>query len=116
VAYGEKLVYEGPLFASVKFKKDRAIVRFKNITGRLVARDGSLKGFTLAGKNQKFYRAKAQIKGDSVMVSSPEVSQPIAVRYGWADYPDVNLYNGANLPASPFRTDEFPLTQSPPAR
>ena len=66
-----------------------------------------LLGFTIAGKDHKFYQAKAEIAGDTVVVSSELVDAPIAVRYGWADHPLVNLFNREGLPASPFRTDDF---------
>ncbi|MND76574.1 hypothetical protein D3C80_682220 [compost metagenome] len=66
-----------------------------------------LKGFAIAGSDQKFYWATAAIKGDFIEVSSAKVSNPVAVRYGWADNPDCNLYNKNGLPASPFRTDSF---------
>ena len=67
-----------------------------------------LEGFSIAGQDGIFFWAKAGIEGDDVIVSSPSVPEPIAVRYGWADNPAVSLYNGAGLPAGPFRTDRFP--------
>jgi sialate O-acetylesterase len=57
-----------------------------------------------------FVWARAEIGVDKVIVSSPEVSEPVAVRYGWADFPVVNLWNKAGLPATPFRTDDFPMS------
>lgn len=69
-----------------------------------------LTGFTIAGADGKFVNAEAKIVGDMVVVSSPQVSTPVAVRFGWANYPLGNLWNKAGLPASPFRTDDFPLT------
>jgi sialate O-acetylesterase len=81
----------------------RAILTFSH--GDLVAKDGELKGFTIAGADKNFVAAKAEIKGNTVIVSSDQVAKPVAVRYGWANVPDVNLYNSAGLPASPFRTD-----------
>ena len=65
-------------------------------------------GLAIAGEDHKFFWADARIEGDTVVLSSKDVAKPVAVRYGWADNPAVNLYNGANLPASPFRTDEWP--------
>ena len=59
--------------------------------------------------DRKFVPAKAEIEGDRVIVSSPEVPHPVAARYGWANYPVVNLWNEDGLPASPFRTDDFPM-------
>ena len=70
-----------------------------------VAEDGELKGFTIAGEDKNFHPAEAKIMGDSVVVSSPEVGKPTAVRYAWANVPKGNLFNQAGLPASPFRTD-----------
>jgi sialate O-acetylesterase len=105
LAYGEKIEYSGPTFDSVKIKGDRAILSFTHLDGGLVAKDGPLKGFTVAGADKKFVLAKAEIKGGRMAVWSDEVPTPKAVRYGWANVPDVNLFNQAGLPASPFRTD-----------
>ena len=69
---------------------------------------GPVKGFAIAGEDSRFVWADARIDGDTVIVSSPTVPKPVAVRYGWADNPTVNLYNAAGLPASPFRTDDWP--------
>ena len=66
-----------------------------------------LQGFAIAGEDQKFVWADAKIDGDRVIVSSPEVKSPVAVRYAWADNPTFNLYNDAGIPASPFRTDDW---------
>ncbi|MDP4274485.1 MAG: 9-O-acetylesterase, partial [Bacteroidota bacterium] len=68
-----------------------------------------LHGFTIAGNDMKFYFADARIVGNTVVVSSPDVPKPVSVRYGWADFPKVNLFNKKGLPASPFRTDDWPL-------
>ena len=70
-----------------------------------MAKEGELKGFTIAGADGTFSSAKATIEGDKIVVSSPSVAQPAAVRYGWANTPDVNLFNKEGLPATPFRTD-----------
>lgn len=72
------------------------------------AAKGDLKGFVIAGPDRKFYWAKARIDGNSIVVTAPEVSLPVAVRYAWANNPDCNLVNAAGLPATPFRTDEWP--------
>jgi len=69
---------------------------------------GELKGFTIAGPDHKFYPAKAVIKENRVVVSASEVPFPVAVRYAWQANPECSLYNKANLPASPFRTDDWP--------
>jgi sialate O-acetylesterase len=73
----------------------------------LIAKGDTLQGFTIAGADKKFYPAKATIVGDKVIVTSTDVANPVAVRYAWANNPVCNLYNGANLPASPFRTDDW---------
>ncbi|MFA6289519.1 MAG: sialate O-acetylesterase [Opitutaceae bacterium] len=105
LAYGEKIEYSGPVFDELKIDGDRAVLSFKHIGSGLLAKDGDLKGFTIAGANKKFVAAKAVIEGDTVVVSSDAVREPVSVRYGWANVPDVNLYNKEGLPASPFRTD-----------
>jgi sialate O-acetylesterase len=109
IAYREKIEYSGPLYKSMKVKGDKAILTFDHANSGLGARDGELKGFTVCGSDKTFVWAKAEIDGDKVVVSSPDVSKPEAVRFGWADYPVVNLWNKAGLPASPFRTDDFPM-------
>ncbi|MCE5314102.1 MAG: sialate O-acetylesterase [Armatimonadota bacterium] len=105
LTYSKHVVYNGPIYKSMSVKSGKAIVLFDNTSGGLVAKDGELKGFTIAGENGKFYNAEARIVGNNVEVMSPEVPKPVAVRYGWADCPVVNLFNGFGLPASPFRTD-----------
>jgi sialate O-acetylesterase len=105
LAYGEHIEYSGPLFRDVKFEKGRAVLRFTHADGGLSAKDGGLKGFVVAGADKKFVPAHAEIQHDTVAVWSDEVSAPVAVRYGWANTPDVNLFNAEGLPASPFRTD-----------
>lgn len=127
VAYGEQIVYQGPLYKSVAFKGNRAIVEFDNIGGGLIAGDVDMPtvsgtefpkhpactGFTIAGEDRKFHNATARIVHDRVVVSSPDVPRPVAVRYGWANCPIANLYNKEGLPASPFRTDDFPMLTNP---
>ncbi len=110
LAYGEKIEYSGPQFDKLSVQGDKAVLHFTHAGSGLVAKDGSLSGFTIAGEDQKFHAAQAEIKGDTIEVSSPDVAKPVAVRYGWAGYPVVNLWNGDALPASPFRTDSFPIT------
>jgi sialate O-acetylesterase len=105
LAYGDKIEYSGPLYDSMTAKDGKIIIHFKHVGKGLVAQDGALKGFTIAGADKQFVPAKAEIKGDVVVVSADGVSDPKAVRYGWANVPDVNLFNKEGLPASPFRTD-----------
>ncbi|MEM9885897.1 MAG: sialate O-acetylesterase [Bacteroidota bacterium] len=109
LAYGEeKLVYSGPAYRKMERKGKKIILDFNHIGGGLVAKDGELKEFAIAGEDQKFVWAKAKIKGKKIVVWSNQVSKPVAVRYAWADNPDqANLYNKEGLPASPFRTDSW---------
>ena len=107
LAYGEKIEYSGPLFDSMRLDADKVVLSFTHIAGALVAKDGPLRGFVIAGSDRNFVPAHAVIHGDSVIVWAEEISRPSAVRYGWAKVPDVNLYNQAGLPASPFRTDDW---------
>jgi sialate O-acetylesterase len=107
--YGRKLEYSGPAYRRMKVEGERVRLSFDHAEGGLVARDGErLKGFAVAGEDGRFVWADAIIEGGEVVVSSPEVKKPTAVRYAWADNPAANLYNRAGLPASPFRTDDFP--------
>lgn len=106
--YGENISYSGPMYRSYQVAGNKIILSFDHVDGGLKSADGKeLKGFAIAGRDHKFYWAKAQIEGDKIVVSAPEVSCPIAVRYAWANNPVCNLYNGAGLPASPFRTDDW---------
>ena len=106
--YGEKIPYSGPLYDTYRIEGNKIRIFFKHTDGGLKARDGEkLQGFTVAGTDHKFHWADAVIEGNTVVVSCPEVALPVAVRYAWADNPICNLYNGANLPASPFRTDDW---------
>jgi len=105
IAYGERLEHSGPVYSSMKVKGNRAILSFKHTGSGLVAKDGELKGFTIAGPDGNFTPAKARIEGNQVIVESPWVPAPKSVRYGWAATPDVNLFNQEGLPATPFRTD-----------
>ncbi len=105
LAYGEKIEYSGPVFEAMKARGGKAVLHFSHTGGGLVAKDGELKGFTIAGEDKNFHPAEARIVGDNVVVTSAEVKDPVAVRYGWADVPEGNLFNRDGLPASPFRTD-----------
>ncbi|MEI8309939.1 MAG: sialate O-acetylesterase [Verrucomicrobiota bacterium] len=105
LAYGEKIEYSGPIFDTMKVAGNRATLTFKHTGTGLVAKDGELKGFTIAGADKKFVPAKAVIEGKTIIVSAEEVTAPVAVRFGWNNVPDVNLYNKEGLPASPFRSD-----------
>jgi sialate O-acetylesterase len=113
VAYRERIEHSGPGYQSLKTSGERATLTFTHLGGGLVAQGGELKGFMVAGADRKWFPAKAEIKGNTVIVSSPEAKEPVAVRYGWWDCPNVNLYNKAGLPASPFRTDDWPMITAP---
>ena len=111
VAYGKDIVYTGPTYESMSIDGNKVYIKLSNTGSGLEVHDpyGYLKGFTVAGKDKKFYWAKAQkVDDNTVMVYSDMVSAPVSVRYGWADNPhDLNLYNKEGLPANPFRTDEW---------
>ena len=113
VAYGEKLVYSGPVYQSMKIEGSKVALRFNHSGTGLVARGGSLKGFIIAGDDKVWREATAEIKGNRVLVSSAAVPKPVAVRYGWTKYPECNLFNIEGLPATPFRTDEWPGVTQP---
>ena len=106
--YGKKIVYSGPMYESFRVEGKEMRIRFQQTGAGLKVDGDSLRGFTIAGADRKFHRASARIDGDSVLVTSVEVETPVAVRYAWANSPDCNLYNQEGLPASPFRTDDWP--------
>ncbi len=116
--YGKKdIATSGPLPAGHEIKGSEVTVKFTHTDGGLVAKDGPVKGFTLAGEDKQWHAAQARIEGNKVIVSSSEVSQPVALRYAWKDWPDCNLYNGVGIPATQFRTDDWPApTPAPVAR
>ncbi len=106
--YGRKnLVCSGPIYKGLQIEGDKIRISFEYAKGGLkpAPKTKTLKGFTIAGSNNEFVPAKAKIVKDSVWVWSEQIKQPAAVRYGWADWSECNLYNKQNLPASPFRTD-----------
>ncbi len=122
LVYQEKVVASGPLYQDFKIESDGHIrLRFSETGSGLAAGQqpwcapgvklfpkDKLVGFYLAGADRKWFEADASIDGDSVVVSRPQVPNPVAVRYGWANSPRCNLYNQEGLPASPFRTDDWP--------
>jgi sialate O-acetylesterase len=105
--YGRKnLVYHGPMFQQMSIEGNKARVTFDPVGNDLVSRDGKpLVGFTIAGDDGNFIPAMAVIDGSTVVVSSPDVPGPTAVRYGWTENPTTNLANKEGLPAYPFRSD-----------
>lgn len=112
--YGGKVEASGPLPSGHKIKGSEVTITFTNADG-LRAKGDEVKGFAIAGADKKFVWADARIEGGKVIVFSPEVKAPAAVRYAWADNPIWSLENGAGLPATPFRTDTWPLTVPQPA-
>ncbi len=105
--YHQTLEYSGPLYDSYTIEGDQVRIQFKHAAGLKTSDGQSPKAFAIAGADHKFYWADARIDGETIVISSSKVTKPVAVRYAWADNPEVNLYNGANLPASPFRTDDW---------
>jgi sialate O-acetylesterase len=104
------LAYSGPLYDSMAVEGNKIRIKFKHAAGGLTAHgDKPLSHFTIAGDDQKFVPAMAEIDGETLLVSSPDVPKPAAVRFGWDDWAEPNLFNKADLPASPFRTDSFPM-------
>lgn len=113
--YGKQVAAtSGPLPAGHEARGDEIVVSFSHAEGGLQAKDGELKGFVIAGEDRQWKPAKARIEGKQVIVSSPEVKDPRAVRYAWAANPDANLVNAQGLPASPFRTDDWPADDAAP--
>jgi len=106
IAYGENIVYSGPLYQSQQIDGNKIILTFSNVGSGLITNDGEDPGeFAIAGDDKKFAWAKATIEGNKVIVWSDVVSNPKYVRYAWADNPvNPNLYNKEGLPASPFET------------
>jgi sialate O-acetylesterase len=111
--YGKQApAISGPLPTGQEIRDGEIIIRFNHTARGLKARHGGgLKGFVIAGTDQRWRAADARIDGQTVIVSSPYVPQPAAVRYAWENFPDCNLVNSAGLPASPFRTDDWSETQ-----
>jgi sialate O-acetylesterase len=108
IAYGEEIVYTGPLLQSVEFNQSEARIRFTGVGSGLHVKDGTkIKGFTIAGADKQFHEASATIQGNEVIVTASEVLDPKAVRYAFESWPEGNLYNEEGLPASPFRTDDW---------
>lgn len=105
LAYGEKIMYAGPVFNRMEIEKSTVRLHFKNTGDGLLVRGDTLKGFAIAGSDKNFKWADARIDGNTVIISSANLQKPVTVRYAWAKNPPANLYNKAGLPASPFKTD-----------
>jgi sialate O-acetylesterase len=130
--YGKSVPFSGPVYQGMKIDGEKIRLAFKQTDGGLIAKPlpatysvdsangataplvrnntGPLEGFAICGADRKWVWAEAKIEGTQVVVSSAQVPAPVAVRYGWANNPTCNLYNGAGFPASPFRTDDFTIT------
>ena len=106
--YNQKIEYSGPLFRSFSVNGNEVRIKFSHANGLKTSDGAAPKAFAIAGADKKFVWADAKIVGDEIIVSSKDVTRPVAVRYAWADNPVTNLYNKLDLPASPFRTDDWP--------
>lgn len=111
--YFQEVEYSGPLYRDMQIEDGKVRLNLSNAQDLKTTDGGPIKGFALAGEDRKFHWAQAKLDMDHIVVSSPDVPNPVAIRYGWADNPDVNLVNGVGLPASPFRSDKW--KQEPPA-
>jgi sialate O-acetylesterase len=109
LVYKQDIVASGPIYKSYRKDGNRIRISFTNIGSGISTREGAgeVTGFAIAGKDQQFQWAKATIEGHEVVVYCDKVSDPLAVRYAWADNPECNLMNSAGLPAIPFRTDDW---------
>jgi sialate O-acetylesterase len=110
--YGQDVVVSGPLYQSATFEDDRAVVKFAHLGDGLRTRDGKPpQRFEIAGADRKWHWATARIENGTVVCTSPAVTQPVAVRYAWAANPEgANLINSEGLPASVFRSDDWPAS------
>lgn len=115
LAYDEKIEYSGPVFKAQSVEGDKIVLTFTHVGKGLDAKGSDLTGFTVCGEDKVFHPAKAEIKGDTVVVSSDKVAKPTFARFGWVNFakPELNFVNKDGLPAVPFRTDDFPLTTAP---
>jgi len=111
--YGLKNEYSGPVYASINIERDQALIKFNHVGKGLISSDGKpLTHFLIAGADKKFVSANVMIKDDTLVISSPEVKKPVAVRFAWDEAAQPNFYNKDGLPAMPFRTDN-PLNYKP---
>ena len=113
-SHGENIEWSGPLYRAHRTEGTNVVVEFDHAASGLVSSDGQpLRLFQIAGTNRQFFAATAVISNRSLVVSTPQVPQPVAVRYAWVPDGSLNFYNGAGLPASPFRTDRWTTTNRP---
>ena len=118
IAYGRDVIYSGPIYESMSVESNKIRLRFKHVYGGLMAMAKSwpaetLTGFEIAGEDRQFVVGAAKIEDDTIVVRSEKVPHPVAARYAWGMNPSCNLYNQAGLPASPFRTDDWPDSSLP---
>lgn len=109
VVYGEKILFRGPVFRGHRIEGNRVVLEFEPGGSDLSVRGEALSDFTIAGADERFTPARAEISGSKVIVWSDKVPRPVAVRYGWKNFFEPSLYNREGLPAAPFRTDTFRL-------
>lgn len=109
VAYQKDVVYSGPVLKSMTIEGNKLRLRFENVGSGFLIKDKYAypKGFAIAGTDKNFVWAKAIVEGNDIVVYADNVQQPMAVRYNWGNSPDGNIYNKENLPAVPFRTDNW---------
>ncbi|MFT3824901.1 MAG: sialate O-acetylesterase [Chitinophagaceae bacterium] len=112
VAYGQKIIADGPVYQQMKIEGNKIRLSFAAGSGLAIGNgETSLKGFAIAGNDKQFVWANAKIENNTIVVWSDAIKDPVAVRYAWADNPGaVNLFNQAGIPASPFRTDKWPVS------
>ena len=109
IAYDKNIIHTGPLYKSMQIEGNKIRITFENVgEGLTTSNKKELMGFSIAGADKQFNWAKAEIVDNQIVVWHPEIDNPIAVRYAWASNPVCNLVNSAGLPASPFRTDNWP--------
>lgn len=109
----ERAVASGPVYAGCKFEGSGVTITFTHADGGLRAAGGELQGFVIAGDDREWKPALVKIDGDKIIVSTPDGANAAAVRYAWASDAERNLTNGAGQPASPFRTDDWPIGAAP---
>jgi len=105
--YGKDLVYSGPLYSKQAVEGASIRIQFDHVGSGLVAKDGDLSHFEIAGEDQQYHPAKAVIDGETVVVSSKDVTAPVAVRFAWGNTDEPNFFNKEGLPASSFCTDQW---------
>jgi len=105
--YAKEITHSGPVFQDAKFADDLVKASFQH-QGKLILREGSPSGFEVAGEDRQFFPASAKLEEEVVVISSPSVPHPVAVRYAFTNAPPATLSDSSNLPAAPFRTDDWP--------